>query len=189
MRYFSETVTEHAKFKEASRLTAEQSLRRPQAYAGVLLNTMILPGPMSCGVALKLSYCFCPYAITFFSHFVHVRSIVCVLYFLSLTDMYHYIYFCTYYRIFFMGDELFGCGIYLSLTAMCYHILFVHTIKFFFMCGQLFVCEILLSSADMCYRIFCVYFVFFSSCAITFFVCMHHNIEQICLCGNVLHFY
>jgi len=72
---------------------------------------------------------------------------------------------------------------------MYYHILLVHTINFFFMCGQLFVCEILLSSADMCYRIFCVYFVFFSSCAITFFVCMHHNIEQICLCGNVLHFY
>jgi len=33
--YFSETVPENAKFKQASRLTAEQSLRRPQAYAGV----------------------------------------------------------------------------------------------------------------------------------------------------------
>ena len=46
--YFSEAVTENAKFKQASRLTAE-SLRRPQAYAGVLLNTMILPGPSLCG--------------------------------------------------------------------------------------------------------------------------------------------
>jgi len=47
--YFSDAVTENAKFKQASRLTAEESLRRPQAYAGVLLNTMILPGPSLCG--------------------------------------------------------------------------------------------------------------------------------------------
>ena len=33
--YFSEAVTENAKFKQASRLTAEQSLRRPQACVGV----------------------------------------------------------------------------------------------------------------------------------------------------------
>jgi len=57
--YFSEAVTERAKFKQASRLTAEQSLRRPQAYAGVLLNTMILPGPSLCGGPQPPKVCVC----------------------------------------------------------------------------------------------------------------------------------
>ena len=57
--YFSETVTENAKFKQASRLTAEQSLRRPQAYACVLLNTMILPGPSLCGGPQPPKVCVC----------------------------------------------------------------------------------------------------------------------------------
>jgi len=57
--YFSEAVTENAKFKQASRLTAEQSLRRPQAYACVLLNTMILPGPSLCGGPQPPKVCVC----------------------------------------------------------------------------------------------------------------------------------
>jgi len=63
---------------------------------------------MSYGVAFKLSCFFRPCAIPFFqhiqSHFVHVRSIFCVWYFLSLTDMYLHIYFAH-------TIEFFSCAI------------------------------------------------------------------------------